>query len=265
MLQGLANVLGRGRVGARDCGASDALDEEALDVRARKLRRQGREIVLVDIDIVFPRHRHEHFFTCRFGLGWEERNVHFAPPLTFQVDGEEIRPAGEKHPQNFSPEFVAFLDADDLWHKEKNERQFARFTARPELDLSASYSQNFWIPELKAEAGAPENKLFAEPRLGATGAALIRRSLFDRVGFFDPGNTHRDYLDWLARAREQSAIVETMPEVLLFRRIHHDNLSRDRSTFDHDDMIRTVKASLERRRRVAGKQPQARNGRSHHK
>lgn len=152
-------------------------------------------------------------------------------------------------------EFVAFLDADDCWHKEKNERQFARFMARPELDLSASYIQNFWIPELAAEELFFRDKSFAKPQLGATGATLFRRSIFDRVGYFDPGNTHRDYLDWLARAREQGAIIEVIPDILLFRRIHHYNLTRNRSTADHDDMFRALKASLDRRRREANEQP----------
>src|SRR5690349_1953676 len=45
-------------------------------------------------------------------------------------------------------EFVAFLDADDLWHREKLERQMGRFRARPELDYCLAHVQNFWIPEL---------------------------------------------------------------------------------------------------------------------
>src|SRR5712664_390476 len=45
-------------------------------------------------------------------------------------------------------EFVAFLDADDLWHPEKLVHQRARFQARPELDLCVTHVQNFLIPEL---------------------------------------------------------------------------------------------------------------------
>ena len=48
-------------------------------------------------------------------------------------------------------EFVAFLDADDLWRPEKLQCQMRRFESRPELDLSVTYLQNFWVAELKSE------------------------------------------------------------------------------------------------------------------
>src|SRR5262245_64311987 len=46
-------------------------------------------------------------------------------------------------------EFVAFLDADDLWLPEKLERQMKCFMARPELGYCVTYVQNFWDPEME--------------------------------------------------------------------------------------------------------------------
>src|SRR5262245_47159032 len=41
-------------------------------------------------------------------------------------------------------DFIAFLAADDLWHRDKLLRQIERFEARLELSLCVSHVQNFW-------------------------------------------------------------------------------------------------------------------------
>jgi glycosyltransferase involved in cell wall biosynthesis len=73
-------------------------------------------------------------------------------------------------------DFVAFLDADDLWHAEKLERQMACFETRPELDYCLAHAQNFWVPEL-----IEEQKRFHEHRISkalpgySTGTLLASR------------------------------------------------------------------------------------------
>src|SRR5262245_38520357 len=88
-------------------------------------------------------------------------------------------------------EFVAFLDADDLWHQEKLARQIARFIARPDLEICITHVQNFWIPELKEEAERFQNHRLTQPVPGyVTQTVLARRALFDRVGPFDTTRRH---------------------------------------------------------------------------
>jgi len=144
--------------------------------------------------------------------------------------------------------FIAFLDADDLWHKEKLARQMARFEARPELDLCSAHVENFWSPELKREEDRPGDGGFAKTQPGVTHAIVVRRALFDRIGPYDVTLMHRDSLEWLSRAVDAGAVMETLPDVLVSRRIHRNNMSWHRGDDDRDELLRSVKTILDRRR-----------------
>lgn len=146
-------------------------------------------------------------------------------------------------------DFVAFLDADDLWHPEKLARQTARFAARPELGVSVTHIQHFWIPELAEE----EERFRTDPRGGAlpgyvTMTMLARRLLFESVGLFDVSLWHSDASDWFLRAAARGTIVEMLPEVLVHHRMHHANLSRRHAAASRAEFVRLVKRSLDERR-----------------
>jgi len=147
-------------------------------------------------------------------------------------------------------EFVAFLDADDLWHPEKLARQMARFHARPELDFCITHVQNFWIPELVEEKKQFRNHRRSKPLPGyVTHTLLARRTLFEKIGQFNTALRHCDDTEWFLRAMEHGAVMELLPDVLVYRRLHHSNLSRRHSSASVDEYLRFVKASLDRRRR----------------
>jgi glycosyltransferase involved in cell wall biosynthesis len=142
-------------------------------------------------------------------------------------------------------EFVAFLDADDLWHPRKLERQMERFLERPGLDLCVTMVQNFWMPELAEEMGRLHGSRYAHPLPGyVTATLLTRRSLFDSIGFFDPGLRHGDSTEWFLRARAQNLMIELLPEVLVYRRVHPASLSRNRASESRDEFLKLLKARL---------------------
>jgi glycosyltransferase involved in cell wall biosynthesis len=144
--------------------------------------------------------------------------------------------------------YVAFLDADDLWHKEKLARQMARFEARPELELCLSHLQHFWEPEMKDEENRLRDHRFSKPLPAyAIQAMLARRTLFDAVGRFDPSLRMGEDIDWFLRAADRGTVTEMLPDVLTFRRMHEFNMSRDQATV-FDVLPRIFKASLDRRR-----------------
>jgi glycosyltransferase involved in cell wall biosynthesis len=145
--------------------------------------------------------------------------------------------------------FVAFLDADDLWHAEKLERQMARFHARPGLDGSVTHAQNFWAAELREEQARYQDRRYAQPLPAWTCASLLaRRELFEAVGPFDPSLLIGDDNDWFLRARHYGALMELLPDVLVYRRLHGANLSRQRFDEIPDALLRIAKLNLDRRR-----------------
>ena len=147
--------------------------------------------------------------------------------------------------------WVAFLDQDDVWHPEKLSRQIAYFDARPHLDVCVTHIQNFWVPELAAEA-----KRFAQHRLMQpipgflTQTMLARHELVDQVGPFDTSLQYGDGTDWFLRAIEHGVITELVQDVLVFRRLHHANFSRRFATASRNEYLHILKGSLDRRRRA---------------
>jgi glycosyltransferase involved in cell wall biosynthesis len=151
-------------------------------------------------------------------------------------------------------DFMAFLAADDLWHREKLARQMDRFEARPELGACVSHVQNFWIPELKEEAEQFRNHRISLPLPGYVPQALLaRRAVFETLGKFNGALRHADATDWFLRAADHGTIIELLPEVLVYRRLHQSNLSRQMVSTSREEYLQLVKATLHRRRRETGR------------
>jgi glycosyltransferase involved in cell wall biosynthesis len=139
-------------------------------------------------------------------------------------------------------DFVAFLDADDVWNPEKCAVQIAHLNERPKLVGCAAHVRNF-LSQDAAPGTAPPGQVVT---LGTT--LMVRRSLFDAVGMLNPEYWHRDLQDLLVRAEDRGFKVEILPDVLAQRRIHSHNMSSHRSGADHLELIAITRARHARRR-----------------
>ena len=79
---------------------------------------------------------------------------------------------------------------------------------------------------------------------------MARRALFGAVGLFDSALGHGDSTDWFLRASERGTIMELLPEVLTYRRLHPNNRSRVRADKSRDEYLRLLKLSLDRKRHL---------------
>ena len=143
-------------------------------------------------------------------------------------------------------DFVAFLDADDLWHPGKLQQQVAAFREERDLGLCFSWLRNFSgePPAWTAEGGEASVPGYSSV------TALVRRAVFDRVGLFDPALRHGGDRDFFMRAAEAGIAKRLLAEVLVLRRLHDANRSRQLSDNSRAEYVRILKASLDRRRRT---------------
>jgi glycosyltransferase involved in cell wall biosynthesis len=144
-------------------------------------------------------------------------------------------------------EYIAFLDADDLWVSDKLTCQMAAFRANPELNAVFGHIEQFKSPELDE---ASKNNLKIPVKVSPAyhrDTLLITRQAFNRVGLFNPQIQMGDFIDWYLRASEQGLKSLMLPDILAKRRLHKTNLGiRDRNS--RIEYVRVIKASLDRRR-----------------
>lgn len=134
-------------------------------------------------------------------------------------------------------EVIAFLDSDDVWHASKLEKQVAYLEQNPDVAYCLTRLQ---FIDSQAEPGRTME--------AATPSALVARAnIFQQLGGFDPDFTIGADAEWFTRARDAGLRSHTLPEVLLSKRLHSRNLSRDGLTNRHE-MIEIARRSIARRR-----------------
>ena len=142
--------------------------------------------------------------------------------------------------------FIAFLDADDLWHADKLERQMARFQARPELEICFAYFRN--VQGADSIEGDSMLNPAAWPVSPFSPCSFVgRRGVFERVGPFNTELRRGEDTEWFMRAMLKGVKYELMPDVLVDRRIHENNLSREKMP-TQEAVLDALKLVLDRRR-----------------
>lgn len=144
-------------------------------------------------------------------------------------------------------DWLAFLDADDLWLPEKLRAQADLMLARPELQFTLTYVQLF----LEPGCGMPRGYLsewFESARMcGWLSSFLGRKSIFGIVGGFDTTLPLCEDVDWFSRAKHLNAPMAHLERGLLRKRVHDrnnsNNVDRNKAL-----LLQAAKRNLDRKR-----------------
>ncbi|NOY98884.1 MAG: glycosyltransferase family 2 protein [Chloroflexi bacterium] len=144
-------------------------------------------------------------------------------------------------------DIIAFLDSDDLWSDQKLELQLERLTNNPHVGIVLGYTQQVRLVE--SRDGGQEFVPFLAPQpMLSLGGAVIRKSVFDKVGVFDETFLFCDDIDWFLRAREEDVIFLIHRDVTQLYRKHAQNITIQRQ-LDLKYQLLAYKKSIDRRRR----------------
>ena len=119
---------------------------------------------------------------------------------------------------------IAFLDADDFWPHDKLQLQLPVLEAIPSVQIVMGKVQR--LQPVHQENGRPvfqpSSPPWQELLLGCT---VCRRSVFDRIGGFDPVLRTGEDTDWFLRTRSASVSTAVLEQVTLFYRRHPHSLT----------------------------------------
>lgn len=146
-----------------------------------------------------------------------------------------------------SGEIIVFLDADDMWTKNKLELQVDYLDKNPDCMLVFTKAENFY--EGSIEHGSRQQELYNSSLERCIITCAIRHIVFEKYGMFRTDYPHGEDTQFMFRLSISGLSLDhCLDEVLYKRRIHDNNISLTHESSGPDrvmsimaDAIRQVK------------------------
>lgn len=145
-------------------------------------------------------------------------------------------------------EYLAFIDADDKWDLRKLEVQIGFMEAHPEISYTFTNHVRYLtveldeFPEWMREEG--KNKELA----GYIPSSLVvRKADFEKIGYFNEDFRNGEDTEWFLRARDFGFQMTVIPENLLMKRVHSNNLTSNTMAVKLN-LIKAFELSIKRRK-----------------
>lgn len=118
-------------------------------------------------------------------------------------------------------DFLTFCDYDDVYHRTKISSQVRHLLDNPETACVLVHHRTF------VEPGTEPPAWMAKDDAGVQ-SPMIRRSVLERVGGYNPAYRMSETMEWLGRMKAAGLAVDVLAEALVDRRLHGSNVSYQR-------------------------------------
>lgn len=144
-------------------------------------------------------------------------------------------------------EYLAFLDQDDVWVSEKLKWQIEF------LQKNLEFSAVIGMQQMYLEEGAQKphwlkTDFLHKPQVGyLPSALLVKRDVFFQHDCFDENLSLASDVDWFCRMKDLGIKIGDLPQVLVMRRIHQENMSNKIVSLQKEILF-SLKESIRRER-----------------
>lgn len=142
-------------------------------------------------------------------------------------------------------DYVAFLDADDLWPAHKLSTQISYLQSNPQV-MCVLGRQEIMFDGIDPPPWMRRDLVFGDIGGVALLSAVIRTDALRELGGFDTSYRHAEDRDLFVRFRERGLATAVIPDVVLHRRFHGSNLTG--SHRGKHPLLRSLKAKIDRSR-----------------
>ena len=132
-------------------------------------------------------------------------------------------------------EFLAFLDADDLWPLDRSKLMLEKFEDSS-VQVVIGLVQNFGSETTSHTFIVDQNKKKAL----LAGGILIKREILNRIGLFDVSLQSGEFIDWFQRIKLAGIKFGYIDHIVLERRIHGESTTAGQ-IHDRPDYLKVVR------------------------
>ena len=141
-------------------------------------------------------------------------------------------------------DFIMFHDHDDVMNQDSLRVMFKELQADDTLSAVMCKVKDFVSPEIPEEE-QQKTVVKSEPYYGLfTGAVLMRRAIFDKIGLFDESVTAGEIIDWQTKMDRNGLKIKKLDLVSTNRRLHTSNFGKTQQKKEFKDYASLLRAKL---------------------